>query len=96
MVTHAPALGVGDDEDPAHKGFETLLELIELYKPKYLLHGHVHLRYNAYTGKKPQRENEYMGTKVINVSERFVLDLPDVPFDEKNRGQIIWKTKHKD
>ena len=96
VVTHAPPLGVGDGEDPAHKGFETLLELIELYKPKYLLHGHVHLRYNAYTGQKPRRENEYQGTKVINVSERYELELPDVPFDLKDKGQIIWKTKHKD
>ena len=96
VVTHAPPLGVGDDEDPAHQGFEAFLELIELYKPKYLLHGHVHLRYNPYLGQKPQRENEYQGTKVINVSERYVLDIPDAPHDLKNHGQIIWKTKHKD
>lgn len=96
VVTHAPPLGIGDDEDPAHKGFEAFLELIELYKPKYLLHGHVHLRYNAYTGQKPRRENEYKGTQIINVSERYELDIPDVPFDLKNHGQIIWKTKHKD
>ena len=96
VVTHAPPQGVGDDEDPAHKGFEALLELMELYQPKYLLHGHVHLRYNPYLGQKPQRENEYRGTKVINVSERYVLDIPDAPHDLKDHGQIIWKTKHKD
>ena len=96
VVTHAPPLGVGDDEDPAHHGFEAFLELIELYKPKYLLHGHVHLRYNPHTGQKPRRENEYQGTQVINVSERYAVEIPDVPFDEKNRGQIVWKTKHKD
>lgn len=96
VVTHAPPLGVGDEEDPAHKGFETFLELMELYKPKYLLHGHVHLRYNAHTGQKPQRKNEYRGTQVINVSERYELEIPDAPFDPKTKGQIIWKTKHKD
>ena len=96
VVTHAPPLGVGDDADPAHRGFETLLELIEMYKPKYLLHGHVHLRYNAYLGKKPQRENEYKGTKVITVSERYELEIPNADFDLKDKGQIIWKTKHKD
>lgn len=96
VVTHAPPLGLGDEEDPAHRGFETLLELIELYKPKYLLHGHVHLRYNAHTGQKPRRENEYRGTKVINVSDRYELEIDDAPFDLKNMGQIIWKTKHKD
>ena len=71
-------------------------KLIELYKPKYLLHGHVHLRYNAHTGQKPRRENEYRGTKVINVSDRYELEIDDAPFDLKNMGQIIWKTKHKD
>ena len=96
VVTHAPPFGIGDDADPAHHGFEAFVELMDLYKPKYLLHGHVHLRYNPNTGEKPVRENQYEGTQVINVSERYVLDIPDVPFPEKDRGQLIWKTKHKD
>ena len=96
VVTHAPPYGIGDDEDPAHHGFEALVELLDLYKPKYLLHGHVHLRYQAGTGKKPERVNQYGDTTVINVSERYTLDIPDVPFPETDRGQIIWKTKHKD
>ena len=95
VVTHAPPQGVGDDADPAHHGFEAFLELIELYKPKYLLHGHVHLRYNPHTGQKPVRENQYGGASVINVSERYVLEIPDVPHDLKDHGQLIWKTKHK-
>ena len=72
VVTHAPPRGVGDSEDPAHMGFECLLELIDTYQPKYLLHGHVHARY----GMHLQREREYHGTKVINVCEKFVLDIP--------------------
>ena len=72
VVTHAPPWGVGDSEDPAHMGFECLLELIDTYRPKYLLHGHVHARY----GMHLQREREYHGTKVINVCEKFVLDIP--------------------
>ena len=96
VVTHAPPFGIGDDEDPAHHGFEAFVELMDLYKPKYLLHGHVHLRYNPHTGEKPLRENQYEGTQVINVSERYELEIPDVPFPEKHRGQIIWKTRHKD
>jgi Icc-related predicted phosphoesterase len=89
VVTHAPPLGVGDDEDPAHKGFETFLELIELYKPKYLLHGHVHLRY----GTDPTRVRQYGDTAVINVSERYTLELPDVEVPLKQKGRLIWKTK---
>ncbi len=70
VVTHAPPFGVGDDNDPAHRGFEAFLELIDKYHPKYLIHGHTHLRY----GTDQTREREYHGTKVINVCERYVLD----------------------
>ena len=96
IITHAPAHGLGDGDDHAHQGFECFLDLMDTYKPKYLLHGHVHPEYNPYTGQKPLRELEYKGTKVINVYERFVLDLPDVEVPDKQKGQIIWKTKHKD
>lgn len=71
VVTHAPPLGVGDDVDPAHRGFEAFLELIDKYHPKYLLHGHTHLRY----GTNQTREREYHGTKVINACEKYVLEI---------------------
>ena len=35
--------------------------------------GHVHLRY----GTDATREREYHGTQVINVCEKYVLDIPD-------------------
>lgn len=73
VVTHAPPRGVGDADDLPHQGFEAFLDLIDSYHPQYLLHGHVHLRY----GMDIQRENEYHGTKVINVCESYVLDIPD-------------------
>ena len=74
VVTHAAPQGVGDAQDFAHRGFEVFLELIETWKPKYFLHGHVHLNYE--TGR--QRIQEYAGTKVINCCERYVLEL-DTP-----------------
>ena len=73
VVTHAPPMGVGDLDDPAHRGFEAFLELMDKYKPRYLLHGHVHLRY----GMDKTRVREYADTQVINVCERYVLDIPD-------------------
>lgn len=73
VVTHAPPLGVGDLEDIAHRGFAAFLELIDRYHPQYLLHGHTHLNY----GTDKIREREYNGTKVINVCERYELELPD-------------------
>ena len=73
VVTHAPPRGVGDAEDITHRGFEALLALIDTYHPQYLLHGHIHLNY----GIDQTREREYHGTKVINVCERYVLEIPD-------------------
>lgn len=91
VVTHAPPSGVGDDEDPAHWGFEALLELIDKYHPQYLLHGHVHMTY----GNQGPREKEYHGTSVINTYERYILEVPDGEFPLKHYGQILWKTRHK-
>ena len=72
ILTHAPPKGVGDGEDRAHKGFECFLELMDTYLPRYLLHGHVHMSY----GMTFQREREYHGTQVINVCEKYVIDIP--------------------
>ena len=92
VVTHAPPDGVGSLEDPAHKGFQAFLSFLDKYKPQYLLHGHVHLRYN----QDRTRERTYGDTQVINVSERYVLDIPnrEVPADKENR--LIWAKKIKE
>ena len=73
VVTHAPPKGVGDMDDLAHRGFESLLKLIDKYHPQYLLHGHTHLGY----GTDQTRVREYNGTKVINVCQKYVLEIPD-------------------
>ena len=73
VVTHAPPMGVGDGDDRAHRGFEALLKLIDRYHPQYLLHGHTHLSY----GTDPTREREYNGTKVVNVCQKYVFEMPD-------------------
>ena len=73
VVTHAPPAGVGDDSDPAHRGFDALVKLVEKYKPKYLLHGHVHMNYSMDNCRVRQRDQ----TQVINVYERYVLDIQE-------------------
>jgi Icc-related predicted phosphoesterase len=43
LVTHCPPRGVNDDpDDPAHVGFDGLLEWVRQYRPRHLLHGHTH------------------------------------------------------
>lgn len=74
VVTHAPPAGVGDDTDIAHRGFDCFLPFLEKYKPKYLLHGHVHINY----GTENIRVRQFGDTKVINAYERFVLDTDEL------------------
>jgi hypothetical protein len=42
LLTHAPPRGVGDGDDPPHRGFTALPGLIAALRPTALLHGHVH------------------------------------------------------
>lgn len=58
LLTHAPPLGVGDEDDPAHQGFAALLQLVERLSPKLLVHGHIH----PYGEGKPNRR---LGTTTV-------------------------------
>ena len=71
LLTHAPALGVGDDTDRAHTGFSTFLRLMDRYHPAAMVHGHVHASYR-YDFK---RVRDYHGTQVINAFGSYVLEM---------------------
>lgn len=50
VITHSPPYAIHDDTDRAHIGFKAFRTLIAWFKPRYLLHGHMHhRRYNAQT-----------------------------------------------
>ena len=71
LVTHAPAFELNDGEDLPHRGFEAFRDLLDKYRPKYFLHGHVHLTYNW----QQQRECTYNDTTtVINAYERYLFE----------------------
>lgn len=92
VVTHAAPEGLGDDEDRAHWGFPCLRELIEKYKPAYLVHGHVHMSY----GHHVPREIDHNGTRVINAFERYTIEIPDREVKVKHLNQVIYKTRVKE
>ena len=91
VVTHAPPAGLGDDEDPAHWGFDALVSFLDKYRPKFLVHGHVHTSYNH----QIPRVIEYGDTKVLNACERYVFEVEDRPVKTKNLYQVIYKTRRK-
>lgn len=62
LVTHSPPLGIHDRSDLPHTGFKVFLTLMQLFKPRYLLHGHIHL----YRQDTP-RETDHHETTVVNV-----------------------------
>ena len=92
VVTHAPPEGLGDDADPAHWGFRAFRELMAKYRPKYLVHGHVHMSY----GDHVERVREHEGTTLINACERYVLEIPDVPVPGKHLGVLRWMSRHEE
>lgn len=73
LITHAPAYGLNDLDNISHRGFECFLELLEKYRPKFLVHGHIHRNYGV---SIPQKDT-YMDTTVVNACGYCVIEYPD-------------------
>jgi predicted phosphodiesterase len=70
LLTHSPPLGVGDRDDPPHRGFACLHTVVTRLNPTVLVHGHIH----PYGQPVPDRS---MGeTRVLNTVGYRILDLP--------------------
>lgn len=74
LVTHAPAQGINDGEDLPHMGFSSFFWLLRRFRPKYFVHGHMHLSYSY--KQKRICEYEETDTTIINAYERYVLEYP--------------------
>ena len=71
LVTHSPPFGVHDRKDLPHTGFKVFLQFMRVFKPRYLLHGHIHV-YRQDTVRQTRVEE----TEVINVYPYKFLDIP--------------------
>ena len=71
VVTHAPPRGYGDQDNLPHRGFEAFLPLMDKWKPKYLIHGHIHQRY----GTGWERTRQYGETTIINACGKTFIEL---------------------
>lgn len=78
LVTHAPAYQLNDGRDLPHQGFKIFNWILHHYKPRYFLHGHVHMSY----GRQHKRYDKYEDTHVINGFERCVFDYEDENIQE--------------
>jgi len=71
LLTHSPAYQLGDDEDLAHRGFESFLYFIDKYAPKLMAHGHVHQSYR-YDFQRVRQRGE---TQVVNACGSYVFEI---------------------
>ena len=69
LLTHAPPLGWGSQDDLAHRGFASLVPVVKDLAPRVLIHGHLH----PYGRSKPER---YLGTtQVINAVPLRIVEI---------------------
>jgi len=61
LITHAPPYRIHDGTDLCHTGFKTFLRLMDIYRPRYLIHGHQHV-YSPHTTIR----TTYRHTQVVN------------------------------
>lgn len=73
FVTHSPPKGIHDAEDLPHNGFSAFLSFMTWYRPRYMLHGHVHT-----WDRRKVVETDYQSTKILNINPLLVLDIEPV------------------
>jgi Icc-related predicted phosphoesterase len=73
LVTHSPAKGIHDAEDKPHHGFHALLRFMEWYRPRYMVHGHVH----TYDRRKTTR-TDYYDTHIVNINPITVMEIDPI------------------
>lgn len=74
VLTHAPPAGIHDRQDPCHRGFKSFLWLIKRFKPRYLVHGHIHL-YDM----NDVRVSRVGSTTVVNAFSHCLIDTEEIP-----------------
>ena len=73
LVAHSPIFEFNDLPDLPHRGFACFRDLIEQYKPKLFIHGHVHANYSS----QFKREDMFGNTKVVNAFEHYIFEYPE-------------------
>lgn len=81
LLTHSPAYQINDDTDPAHVGFQTFIDLLKKYKPKFFIHGHLHKTY----GRRYKKYDRFENTHIINAYESCVFDYEEEDIEHTMR-----------
>ena len=86
LLAHSPAYQLGDSDDLAHTGFQVFNDLIDKYRPKALVHGHVHQSYTHDFKRYRQRGD----TVAINAFGYYIWDV-DFETGRQTAGGITGK-----
>lgn len=70
FVAHSPAAGIHDGDDLPHQGFSAYLQLMRWYRPRYMIHGHVHT-----WDRRQTVRTQYHDTLIININPYTVLEI---------------------
>jgi hypothetical protein len=70
LVTHSPPYGFYNNKDRCHTGFKIFLWFMRVFKPKYLIHGHIHL-----FNRNEKRMWLYHTTTIINAYNHCIINL---------------------
>jgi predicted phosphodiesterase len=95
LLAHAPCEGYGDLNDLPHHGFACFNNLLQQYKPAYMIHGHVHKEYDRNFQKMQKHPS---GTIIMNASGYQILDIGTECYPAEGKtGSVFydWYINHK-
>jgi Icc-related predicted phosphoesterase len=73
FVAHSPAKGIHDAEDFPHNGFDSFLNFMSWYRPRYMLHGHVHT-----WDRRKVVDSTYKSTRILNINPFMLLEIEPI------------------
>ncbi len=73
LATHAPPFQIHDASDYPHRGLKAFRRFLEWYRPRYMLHGHVHTY-----DRRTVIETQYHGTCVMNINPVTLVEVEKI------------------
>jgi predicted phosphodiesterase len=73
FVTHSPPKGIHDADDLPHQGFSAFLDFLTWYRPRYMIHGHVHT-----WDRRKVVDTQYKHTRILNINPYYLLTVEPV------------------
>lgn len=78
FVAHSPPRGIHDLEDDfPHRGFDSFINFLNWYRPRYMVHGHVHT-----WDRRKETETQYEDTRIMNINPYTVLEIDAIEDEE--------------